>query len=106
VNSLDTYLLNEFAWFLATVPDAALRDGGRAVRYAREALDLSPVPVASYFDTLAAAYAAQGRFDMAVPAQERALLMAMDRAYPETVLGKWRQRLELYRNKQPYSSGK
>ncbi|MFV0421245.1 tetratricopeptide repeat protein [Oleidesulfovibrio sp.] len=105
LNSLDVYLLNEFSWFLATVPEDSLRDGARAVRYVREALDLSPVPVASYFDTLGAAYAETGDFKMAVEAQERALLMAMDRGYPETILNEWRGRLDLYRQKLPYRSG-
>ncbi len=104
MNNLDVYMLNEFAWFLATAPETAVRDGERAVRYAREALELTPVPMAALFDTLGAAYAEIGAFQSAVRAQEQALLMGMDRKYPEAILAPWRERLAGYHLCQPYRS--
>jgi TPR repeat protein len=63
--------MNDYAWLLATSPDAELRDGPRALTLARRAVALERSP--SHLDTLAAAYAELGRFTQAVATQRDAL---------------------------------
>lgn len=89
-----TAALNSKAWLLATVPDAALRDGVQAVRLAKRALQLVAYP--EQYDTLAASYAEAGRFEEAVRAQETAIarLHATGRVL---LLPQYRSRLDLYR---------
>ena len=63
--------LNSKAWLLATVPDAAIRDGEQAVRLVLRVLHLVADP--EHQGTLAASYAEAGRFEEAVRAQEVAI---------------------------------
>ncbi len=88
------------AWELATAPDAAVRDPAEAEALARRVLDAYPrQPQAA--DTLAAALAAQGRFDLAVPVAERALAAAQTTG--ETSLApQIAARLALYRRGEAY----
>jgi membrane associated rhomboid family serine protease len=58
----DIPMLNTLAWLLATCPDAAVRDGAKAVAFARRACDRDQWTHASVIDTLAAAYAESGDF--------------------------------------------
>jgi len=68
--------LNGKAWRLATAPDPAKRDGARAVDLAERALRLHPEE--PYIrGTLAAAFAAVGRFDEAVSAQRQGIQMLL-----------------------------
>ena len=67
----DPEVLNGLAWFLATAQDPALRDPARAVRLAREAVALAPLP--HIWDTLAEAYFAAGDPLRAVAAARAAL---------------------------------
>jgi spermidine synthase len=64
--------MNNLAWKLATCRDPRLRDVEQALRLAEEANRLSGGRHPVVLDTLAAAYAAAGRFDAAVAAAERA----------------------------------
>jgi tetratricopeptide (TPR) repeat protein len=57
---------NELAWFLATCPDAAYRDGKDAVAHGKLACELTKWSHAGRLDTLAAAYAEIGNFEQAV----------------------------------------
>ena len=57
-------LLNNAAWLLATT-DPSPAPPEEALRYARRAAELSPVPHPVVLDTLAAALAANGRFEEA-----------------------------------------
>jgi tetratricopeptide (TPR) repeat protein len=61
---------NNLAWLLATTPDPALRDGPRALRHARAALEQARI--AAWLDTLAAAHAECGHFEAAVRAEAEA----------------------------------
>ena len=88
------------AWLLATAPDAAIRDAGRALRFAERAVNLTGRRDASALDILAAAYAAADQFDLAVATCEAALVMNPDAA----LAGAIRAREELYRQRRPYRS--
>lgn len=57
---------NALAWFLATCPDAAYRNGAEAVEHAKSACELTRWENAAELDTLAAAHAEAGDFDQAV----------------------------------------
>ncbi len=61
----DSGLLNNFAWTLATSPDAEVRDGKRALELATEACELTDYNTAHILSTLAAAYAEAGDFETA-----------------------------------------
>ncbi len=65
----------DLAWLLATCPDARIRDGRRAVSLARHALELARdhpyLP-----ETLAAAYAEAGNFELAVHWRTESLVNA------------------------------
>jgi tetratricopeptide (TPR) repeat protein len=61
---------NNLAWILATAEDPALRDGKKAVAYARKAVEKGDNPV--WLDTLAAAHAECGDFASAVAAAREA----------------------------------
>ncbi len=64
--------LTGLAWFLATSPDPKFRDPQEAIRLAERANDLATPPPAASLDTLAAAYAAGGRFPEALETVEKA----------------------------------
>src|SRR5262249_42559560 len=70
----NVWALDGRAWFLATSPDARVRDGPRAVASATRACELTGWTDPVTLDTLAAAYAEVGDFDRAVRRQEDALL--------------------------------
>jgi len=61
----DTGVLNNLAWLLATSPEDALRDGGRAVDLATRACELTEWKAAHIVSTLAAGYAERGDFEAA-----------------------------------------
>ncbi|TMQ06033.1 MAG: hypothetical protein E6J91_39055 [Deltaproteobacteria bacterium] len=88
---------NDVAWLLATSPDPAVRDPERAVQVAERSVALWPS--ANYLDTLAAAYAAAGRWQDAQRAQARAVSVAA--AYDPKASG-FRHRLALYEHCQAY----
>jgi tetratricopeptide (TPR) repeat protein len=67
---------NNLAWILATAADASLRKPDEAVTLAQRVVELSGGQDPVYLDTLAAAYAAAGRFDDAVQTVTKALDLA------------------------------
>jgi superkiller protein 3 len=67
---------NNLAWVLATCPEAALRNGNKAVELARQANGLTGGENPIILHTLAAAYAEAGRFSEAVETAQHALRMA------------------------------
>jgi tetratricopeptide (TPR) repeat protein len=96
----DVALLNKTAWILATAVDPAARDGNEAIVLADHAVKLTDRKDASSLDTLAAAYAENGRFDEAVTTGTEALALAKargDQAFPAELM----QRLELYKAHKP-----
>lgn len=74
---------NNLAWLLATSGDHDLRDPVEATRLAESALQNSEDPEPEILDTLAAAYAADGRFREAVPIARRAAQLALERGQPQ-----------------------
>jgi len=92
---------NNLAWHLATHVPAEGGDPVRAVALAERACRLSDDRVAKYLDTLAAAYAAAGRFGDAVDTAQKAIQLADSTAQTQ-LISKIEMRLELYRANQPY----
>jgi tetratricopeptide (TPR) repeat protein len=73
-------LHNNFAWLLATAPDADVRDPAEALRHAQRAVELSDQPNAYYYGTLAAAAAAAGDLEKAGANLKRAKELAAGEA--------------------------
>jgi tetratricopeptide (TPR) repeat protein len=69
-----TAITNDFAWLLATSADPAVRDVATATAAAEQLAKVDANP--HHLDTLAAAYAAGGRFDDAVRTAARAAELA------------------------------
>lgn len=92
---------NNLAWLLATAPDPRHRDPASAVRLAERAARGAGDAAPDVLDTLAAAYAAAGRFDEAVAAERRAIAVAR-RADRKAAVAEFRRRLALYRTGRPY----
>lgn len=94
-------LLEALAWLLATSHDSAVRNGVDAVKFAEQAVELTPQPRTSLLDTLAAAYARMGRFKDAIQTAEQAVEQA--NAGNDFELSRSiRARLERYKARQPY----
>jgi tetratricopeptide (TPR) repeat protein len=90
---------NALAWFLATCPDRARRNGREAIRYANQACELTKWSDAGIIDTLAAAYAEVGDFDNAIKYLTDAL------AKPEQTAGEWKhleQHLVAFKRREPW----
>jgi tetratricopeptide (TPR) repeat protein len=92
---------NNLAWLLATIAPAEGGDPARAVTLAQRACELANNRVAAYFDTLAAAYAAVGRFSDAITTAQGAIVLA-NSAGQARVVSEIETRLELYRAGRPY----
>ncbi|MCZ6589376.1 MAG: tetratricopeptide repeat protein [Alphaproteobacteria bacterium] len=90
---------NHIAWILATAPDSKLRNGALAIRLAQQAV--ADRADAARIDTLAAANAEAGRFDIAVREQQRAIEMAKQESALD-LIPVYESRLALYRRRQPY----
>ena len=88
------------AWIMATAPEDKLRDGKRAIKHARRAVELikdNPF----MFDALAAAHAEVEEFAKAVKWQQQAIKVAAgknDSAF--------KKRLERYKQQLPYRQSK
>jgi tetratricopeptide (TPR) repeat protein len=83
------------ALFLAGCPDAAVRDGKKALESAERAYALAKGP--AEMAALAAAHAELGRFETAVEWQTKAV-----EAAPAGVKPEHRDRLKLYQDRKPY----
>jgi tetratricopeptide (TPR) repeat protein len=90
---------SRFAWLLATCPQDGLRDGDRALAYARKALHLRGGQDPHFLESLAAAHAEKGRFREAARWQLQALERQQYGAEEE---GEARMRLQLYLEGRPY----
>jgi tetratricopeptide (TPR) repeat protein len=94
---------NLMAWMWATCPEPRVRDGSRAIEYATRACELTNWANPRYIDTLAAAFAEGGAFELAALWQWQAL--ESPEAFPPAELRRAHKRLELYDHGQPYRDG-
>ncbi len=95
----------ELAWTLATCPVAAIRDGKRAVAESTVACRLTHGKDPECLDTLAAASAEAGDFDAAVKWETQAIDLEKARNLRTGDTQKefqMRDRLSLYKKRQPY----
>jgi tetratricopeptide (TPR) repeat protein len=90
--------LNSLAWFRATCPEGAMRDGKEAVELATKACELSQWKNWGNIDTLAAGYAEAGDFDQAIKSQDLVLQMAKG----SSIHSKLQRRLLIYKEHKPY----
>ena len=92
--------LAQLAWLLATEGDASVQNPAKAVQYGLRAAALTNHRDSSVLDSLAAAYAAAGRFDLATVTAEAALSASAPSDAPE-LAQQVRARLALYRAGRP-----
>ena len=85
----------------ARLPDSSPGEREEAIHLAKRAAALTAGENPTVLDTLAAAYAALGRFEDAAATAERALVAAR-RDDDHQFIAEIRERLELYRRGQPY----
>jgi tetratricopeptide (TPR) repeat protein len=93
---------NGLAWLLATLGPAQGGDPARAVALAERACDLTGHQLPGYLDTLAAAYAAAGRFNDAIATAQKAVELAHS-AGQSQLAGEIQARLKLYRGGHAYT---
>ncbi|MEO6970360.1 MAG: tetratricopeptide repeat protein [Chthoniobacterales bacterium] len=87
------------AWFLATCPDPAFRDGAKAVKQATKACEDSRWKNSGKLDTLAAAKAEVGKFDEAISYEQKAIALLSK----DSEMGKqFDSRLALYQAHKPF----
>jgi len=87
---------NNLAWVFATSPDATLRDGAKAVAYAKRATQVPGGDNPLVYRTLAAAYAENRQFAEAIAAAEHAKQLAQATGN-STLLGELDRGIELFR---------
>jgi tetratricopeptide (TPR) repeat protein len=97
----DLALANDLAWILATCADDAVRDGTEAIRLSEMVQASADEENPAWLDTLAAAYAAYGRFDDAVATVNRAIELARQSG-ADDLAAKAQARRELYAARRPY----
>ena len=97
-------ILNNLAWLLATAPVEEIRDGNEAIRLAEFARQLLGSDEPSILDTLGAAYAETGEFELAVGAARRAVKLLESAGFSE-LAKQVRSRLDAYEAHQPYREG-
>ena len=97
----DRGLRNAVAWTLATSRDEAIRDPAEAIRLAEALVEDAHTRDPNELDTLAAAYAAAGRFDEAVHTGLQAASLADERAQTK-LAEEIRSHVEIFRSQRSY----
>ena len=95
-------VLVELAWLRATAPESDLRDVGRAIALAERARSLYGGTHPVLLDTLAAAYAADGRFDEAISLAREAAARSSETAGFRSRTAAINERLGYYLAHRPY----
>ena len=90
------------AWLLATSPETELRGAAEAVTLAEQAVRIAGGEHPQVLDTLAAAYAADGRFDQAIQTARTAAAQARATPGLEGFVDQIEQRVQLYLAFTPY----
>jgi tetratricopeptide (TPR) repeat protein len=101
INPEYTSAQNNLAWLLATLAPAEGGDPARALTLARRACLSTSNQVPAYLDTLAASYAAAGRFEDAVETARKAVTLCRSTGQLELAQA-IQNRLELYRRGHAY----
>jgi len=91
---------NDYAWTLATNPKDSVRNGRKAVEFAKKACHETDYRHAPTVDTLAASYAEAGEWDEAMKWQQEAVTLA-EKTHPDDVAG-MRERLAFFKEKKPF----
>jgi membrane associated rhomboid family serine protease len=88
--------MNGLAWVLATDRDDSFRDGVEAVKWAEKLCKEDGGKSAAYLDTLAAAYAEEGRWEDAASTQRKAVdaLVATDESIKTSVMSRLQKYLK------------
>ena len=94
-------VLDHLAWILATSVNIQIGEPEEAVKFAKKACELSGYNQPKLMDTLAAAYAAAGKFTEAVETGQKALKLAQ-RSGEKKLTNEIRKRLRLYQIGKPY----
>ncbi len=94
-------ILNNLAWVLASSPRAEVRDGAEAVRFARQACELTQFQRAVMVGTLATAYAEAGQFDEAVSTAQKACALAAASG-DQALVARNEELQQMYRAGRPY----
>jgi len=101
ISTQDPVPRNNLAWLLATSSDASIRDGNRAIQFAKQAVQLSRGKDPNYLRTLAAAFAESGRFAEAKETARQAL-QAAEMASNSTLATALHDEIALYELGLPY----
>ena len=93
--------MNRLARILATAEDTKVQNPAGAVRLAEWACELTKYEQPELLDTLAAAYAAAGKFSEAIETAEKAIRLA-ENAGQKELAQEIQNHLQLYKASQPY----
>jgi protein O-mannosyl-transferase len=92
--------LSNLAWVLATSAETSIRDGAKAVEFAKRLLQLSGGANPRIFRTLAAAYAESGRFSEAIDTAQRGWELATAQGN-SALANELERNVTLYRSNSP-----
>ena len=94
----DVFSLSGIAWIYATSNDPKMRNGKEALKLAQKAAQKCDKPDPYIYAAIAAAYAEQGDFAMAVTTQEKAISVLPDKNDEKEL----QANLKLYQEKKPW----
>ena len=92
---------NNLAWILATFPDPKIRKPEEAIQLAEQLCRSTNFGQPTALDTLAAAQAAAGHYEQAVPMAQKAVALSTS-AGRTAAAERMRKRLKLYQAGRPY----
>lgn len=85
--------MNNLAWMYATASDPVYRDGRKAVKYAQQAVLLSPKSF-EIWNTLSESYFVAGEYEKAQRAAAEALRLSQENQAPERVVREYERQFE------------
>lgn len=94
-------LMNNLAWLVATRKSLASRDHQKAIRLAAQVCESTGYRIPRFLDTLSVAYAAAGKFDLAVNFAQKAIELARS-TNEKNLAVEIQKRLNLYKAGRPY----